>query len=168
MPFKDPEKRREYHRRYYSTPERKAIARQYRTANKEKITARKREHYLANRESVLASHRRWRQNNPEALRIYFQRLRRYNPERDGQYRLRKQEAEAGRRRPDACEVCGGTDGGIQFDHCHQRGIFRGWLCSNCNIILGFAKDNPDVLRKLIVYLERTKGLIAPQFTLPGI
>ena len=81
---------------------------------------------------------------------------------------RQQEADAGRPRPSCCDVCGAVRERIVFDHCHQRGIFRGWLCDDCNIILGHAHDDPDHLRMLIAYLERTKNLIPPQLTLPGI
>jgi hypothetical protein len=77
---------------------------------------------------------------------------------------------AGRPRPAECEVCGGppTKNGFVFDHCHQHGHFRGWLCHNCNVILGLAKDNTDRLRKLIAYLDRTRENTAPQLTLSGI
>lgn len=78
-----------------------------------------------------------------------------------------QERKAGRAKPETCEVCGGAEK-VSFDHCHQRGIFRGWLCYACNRALGCVKDDPNRLRKLIVYLERTKDFISPQLTLPGI
>lgn len=77
------------------------------------------------------------------------------------------EAEALRSKPDVCDVCGGTNR-ISFDHCHQRGIFRGWLCHPCNCVLGYANDDPNRLRQLIAYLERTKGVIPPQLVLPGL
>lgn len=87
------------------------------------------------------------------------------------HRLALQQAEALRPKPKCCEVCGDDKVRIEFDHCHERGIFRGWLCSHCNIILGHARDDPNRLRKLIAYLERTKDLttpLAPQLVLPGI
>lgn len=55
-------------------------------------------------------------------------------------------------RPDNCYVCD-APGRTVFDHCHKKGHFRGWLCNNCNTALGFAKDDPTVLRKLADYLE---------------
>ena len=59
---------------------------------------------------------------------------------------------AGRPKPEICEVCGGG-GVICFDHDHKTGKFRGWICNHCNITLGFSRDNTEVLRKLIKYLE---------------
>jgi len=58
-------------------------------------------------------------------------------------------------RPKACEVCGLPSKRICFDHCHKTGRFRGWLCTGCNTALGMAKDNPETLRKLANYLEKT-------------
>lgn len=39
------------------------------------------------------------------------------------------------------------------DHCHKTGKVRGILCSYCNRALGMMKDDPEVLRKAIKYLE---------------
>lgn len=63
-----------------------------------------------------------------------------------------QEHKAGRPKPEICEVCGGA-GRICFDHDHATGKFRGWICSHCNVTLGFARDNVEVLQKLIEYLN---------------
>jgi hypothetical protein len=55
--------------------------------------------------------------------------------------------------PEFCDVCG--DGGrICYDHDHQTGKHRGWLCHRCNTAIGFARDNPTILRGLASYLEK--------------
>lgn len=87
--------------------------------------------------------------------------------RQGARRIAQQEAAAGRPKPEHCEVCGDTEN-IHFDHCHQRGVFRGWLCHHCNTVLGLIKEDPNRLRMLAAYLERTANIIPPQLTLPGI
>lgn len=51
-----------------------------------------------------------------------------------------------------CEICGDTDK-IVFDHDHKTGKHRGWICTNCNIMLGYAKDNPAVLIAGAKYLS---------------
>lgn len=41
------------------------------------------------------------------------------------------------------------------DHCHISGKVRGILCSNCNKMLGSAKDNIDILQQAINYLKES-------------
>ena len=62
---------------------------------------------------------------------------------------------AGRPRPKLCEVCG-LEGTICFDHCHVTEKFRGWICNKCNTALGMVNDNPEVLRALAAYLEKSR------------
>ena len=117
--------------------------------------------------------RLWRRNHPDQTREYYRRWFRKNEtalrKRWREKKVRQHEDAAGRPRPDRCEVCGGTGrGSIEFDHCHTRGVFRGWLCTGCNTILGIIQDDPDRLRKLIAYLDRTKTIVPPQLSLPGI
>jgi len=60
---------------------------------------------------------------------------------------------AGRAKPEHCEVCG-SGGNICWDHDHETGEFRGWLCDACNRALGHAKEDPTRLRALALYAER--------------
>lgn len=62
-----------------------------------------------------------------------------------------------------CAVCGKHENDVDqrghkyrrlvVDHCHTTGKVRGLLCHNCNILLGHAADNPDILQKALSYLE---------------
>ena len=48
----------------------------------------------------------------------------------------------------------------RVDHDHETGAVRGLLCNGCNIVLGHAYDNPEVLKNLANYLNafsKTKG-----------
>lgn len=126
-----------------------------------------------------AQHRRWYQKNRKKIlekaktpeeraknRERARRLRQRRPSVYQDYKVALQEAEAGRPKTDYCEICGRTDLRIHFDHCHQRNIFRGWLCSNCNTVLGLVREDANCLRQLIAYLERTKDLVSRQLELP--
>ena len=118
----------------------------WRARNRTKIAEYHRARYLENPEPFKAKSNLWAQNNPEKVRAGS--------------KLRKQklrELQAGRARPDFCEVCSRKPtgrGAIHWDHSHTSNQFRGWLCSKCNMALGLVDDNPDILRKLTTYLER--------------
>ena len=51
-----------------------------------------------------------------------------------------------------CEICG-SDYVVSWDHCHDSGNFRGWLCMHCNTALGLVKDDPIILERMIAYLK---------------
>ena len=60
-----------------------------------------------------------------------------------------------------CAICetvesGHKTGSFQVDHCHSSGKIRKLLCINCNTAIGRAKDDIDILRKMITYLEAHK------------
>ena len=100
-----------------------------------------------------ATAERWRQRHPEQYReVYMKQAAR---------RRAKREALAPRPCPDICEMCGRSieNRGADFDHdhsCCEHGCsecFREWLCRQCNVILGHAHDDPELLRKLADYLD---------------
>ncbi len=62
-----------------------------------------------------------------------------------------------------CSICGTArnpcrgvkreDEFFCIDHDHETGILRGLLCTPCDLVIGNAKDDPDILRSAIAYLE---------------
>lgn len=131
----NPEKVLEQARRYRKkNPEtnKKAKAK-YREGNLEKI-----------RESDKVAQAKRRKADPEGYRIRYERWR------------NKKEAElwdiAGRPRAEQCELCLESVMTV-FDHCHNKGHFRGWICDRCNRVLGSVKDDVDLLKAMIKYLE---------------
>ena len=66
-----------------------------------------------------------------------------------------QENIAGRKKPKQCELCH-QQGRICFDHDHENGKFRGWICNKCNAVLGLVGDNVSLLAKMIEYLNNSK------------
>jgi hypothetical protein len=62
-----------------------------------------------------------------------------------------------RRSAGKCSICGRDfertgKGAACVDHCHVTGRVRGVLCSRCNTILGFADDDPLILKAAEEYL----------------
>lgn len=57
-----------------------------------------------------------------------------------------------------CALCGealpNSRRNAVVDHCHNTGKIRGVIHKKCNTALGYFKDNADVLRLAIAYLER--------------
>lgn len=64
------------------------------------------------------------------------------------------EAERRRAAGAGCDICGQRTPRMAIDHCHAKGHVRGLLCKDCNLILGWVKDDPQRLRALAAYLER--------------
>lgn len=62
-----------------------------------------------------------------------------------------------------CGICGGLPDGkwerLAVDHDHATNQVRGLLCTNCNLILGNAQDNTEILERAINYLEFHNGKI---------
>lgn len=41
-----------------------------------------------------------------------------------------------------------------IDHCHDKNIFRGFICKQCNTVLGLSYDNKDTLMRMVKYLTQ--------------
>ena len=63
-----------------------------------------------------------------------------------------------------CAICrrepsgGPRDKVLHVDHRHSDGVIRGLLCHDCNKGIGCLKDDLELLRAAIAYLERTAQL----------
>jgi len=61
-----------------------------------------------------------------------------------------------------CAICGtSSPGGIKkkfcIDHSHTTNKVRGLVCHSCNLMLGYAYDNINILREGIEYLEKSNN-----------
>ena len=54
-----------------------------------------------------------------------------------------------------CYICAKVDERqrLSVDHCHGTGSVRKLLCQPCNASLGLVKENTDVLKAMIKYIE---------------
>jgi len=129
VPYKDPERRKEYNRRYHAE----------------------------NREKHLASNRAWRDENAESYREAKRRsalLRRYGISQEQFVDLF--EAQDGACAICGTSEPGGRRNTLHIDHCHDTGKVRGLLCNPCNLMLGLAKDNPAALTRAADYLLESR------------
>jgi hypothetical protein len=57
-----------------------------------------------------------------------------------------------------CAICGKPQfkKRLSIDHNHKTDKIRGLLCNNCNILIGFAKDDIEILKEAINYLRKDK------------
>jgi hypothetical protein len=147
-----------------------AAARVWRAANPEKVKDGKRKEYLLHKEkynAYSAARYQARRANPTTRAVDLTKAReRYERDRstylDGSRvayisKVRRLERIAGRPAPALCEICGEpSKRRLDFDHDHYTGEFRGWICWRCNAVLGKVKDDTDLLDKLIVYLARAR------------
>lgn len=65
-----------------------------------------------------------------------------------------------------CAVCEEPETALSYrnnprslvvDHDHETQAVRGLLCRNCNVALGYFKDNPKIIRSAAAYLEKWKA-----------
>lgn len=143
------------------------VVKAWRAVNPEKRAAQSKRYAAKHPETRIKAVAKYRATHVEEIRVRDrvakQKERIRNPEAERRRQLafyaRKEvrlAIEAGRPRPDKCDLCH-AEGKTVFDHCHQHGNFRGWLCDRCNRTLGQVKDDPNLLRKMADYLESNNG-----------
>lgn len=54
-----------------------------------------------------------------------------------------------------CAICGSKEQ-LRLDHCHRTNKIRGVLCHYCNIGLGHFKENIELLKAAVQYLEKER------------
>ena len=130
-----------------------------------------RDYYRTHRDEALAKAKlRYKQNKDRhatAGRAYRLKNRERIAARRRGYTLNKYSISVGEyrqlfdRQGGVCAICGkpetkaikGSVCHLSVDHDHQTGRLRGLLCRACNLVLGYASDNPQVLRRAAKYIE---------------
>ena len=54
-----------------------------------------------------------------------------------------------------CECCGDSTSTLNWDHDHETGEHRGWICSNCNTGIGKLGDTLKGVQQAVDYLENS-------------
>ena len=122
-----------------------------------------------------ASDKRYAAENREKIAVYQKQYRIDHPdlrnsEWHEKYNLKKQHSLTTEQKSEwlasqenKCAICGtAAPGGCsrtnkswKIDHDHKTGFKRGLLCNACNLALGYARDNIEILRAMINYLNFT-------------
>lgn len=87
-------------------------------------------------------------------RAYYQRKRKEILDQRQKLKVIKLNIPADSKGP--CGICG-EDKPLVIDHDHKTERFRGRLCRQCNLALGGFKDNKEIVRKALEYLEKANA-----------
>lgn len=131
----------------------------YRENHKEKLQEYFKEHYQANKESKIKYQQEYYQQNKERVsRRMRERHLKLSYNLTSQQYLEKVIAQE-----NCCAICKkpehrllktGDVKPLSVDHNHTTGVVRELLCNDCNAMLGFAKENLEVLQNAINYLQK--------------
>lgn len=167
--IENPEKMRaqEKARRDANPEARRAGARDWHAANKDNQNRRAREKRAANPAPFREYEKARYHANKEKIRAQAKVNYAANPEK---YRASALRSKFGMSvehygamlawQNGVCAICSADTPGSKglkrlfIDHCHASGIVRGLLCHHCNAGIGHFKDDPGVLKKAIVYLQK--------------
>jgi hypothetical protein len=176
-------RRADARQKYWANPEKpRAAAVRSRIKHLEASRTRRREGYWKNRDVELAANREYRAQNAE--RVRSTQARRYQEHGDrlrlksrlwGERNIARRRLRVGlpaptRPEPTVCECCGGPPrkNSLALDHCHETGVFRGWLCADCNLAIGALGDNSIGLLHAISYLQWAESITHPHCVPPGV
>jgi hypothetical protein len=126
----------------------------YTKAHSKKRNGYSKEYYIKHREKSIAYSRQYQKDFPEKayLRKYKWNLKFYYGINLDTYN-KLSEIQKGN-----CAICGTNKNELKHplavDHNHTTNKIRGLLCVNCNMMIGFAKDNVLLLKKAIKYLNK--------------
>ena len=171
--------RRAYDKEYYvknreRNKEKKAASnKKYRAKSKEKKRAHNKQYHAKNKDQIAKRHKQWQDDNPEKTAAQNKKWAAKNPayykQRNtvGKFGITLEDALA--KQDNKCLICLKSEptsktGNLlrwAMDHDHAccpsgKGCpecFRGVLCSSCNRVLGYAYDDPGILRRGADYLE---------------
>jgi len=146
--------------------------------SREEKAARDKAYYIANREKILARFKAYRsthrKENASYCRAYYIAHREEFKARNRTYHITRREGIKDQRmlrvyglsqtafnslfnkQGGICAICGNADWNGQrpcIDHDHVTGKVRGLLCSKCNTAQGLIKEDPDIARAMVDYLE---------------
>ena len=118
----------------------------------EKSKAIKERYLKSHPDRIRKKNRAWRDRTPSKQSLYKRtaRIKKKFGVTIEEFELFRQS------QGDCCAICDTTEK-IFVDHNHKTGKLRGVLCSHCNSMIGFARENIAVLEKAIAYIREKNG-----------
>jgi hypothetical protein len=53
-----------------------------------------------------------------------------------------------------CECCKKVVNELKYDHDHENGKFRGWICEPCNLGIGRLGDTYEDVKNAFIYMAK--------------
>lgn len=124
---------------------------QYYIDNKNKITEKNNKYYNENKEEISRTRKELYHNDPSY------RMNR----RCIKYKITTEEFNKFKEdQKNCCAICKKHNDdcykGLFIDHCHETKKVRGLLCAECNLGIGYFKENLELLDKAKEYIVKTK------------
>lgn len=134
-----------------NTQGRKSNKKQY-EKNKEKRKADAMEYYYMNKEKCKFNKKAWYEKNKEGLILDNKLKKEFGISLDEYNSILISQNYKCACCPTKHKSPENRNHRLVVDHNHKMEHVRGLLCYNCNVAIGFIKDSPLTLRKLIDYL----------------
>jgi hypothetical protein len=138
---------------------------EYYQANRETILAKQKAYYQANKDVILVKQRAYKKmwgKTPEGIAKEKAKTEKYRERKRILWTKKKCKAygisieiydEILKNQGGRCDICK-EKSKLVIDHCHTKNQFRGILCNKCNVMLGLARDNPQILIDGAKYLGK--------------
>lgn len=129
--------------------------------------------YIKNRNEILEQHKKWYAKNKSQHVKKTNEWRRKNrfkhalissraiAKKSGHVPCTSNYIEIENAFTGKCEICGVSENKLKqrlhLDHDHKTGAFKGWLCGQCNVMLGMSGDSELILLRAISYIRKFKS-----------
>lgn len=126
---------------------------EYRKNNKENESKNKKEYYKNNKEIIDNKNKKYREDEADDTRR--------NRKLKWKYGITLEEYNSTLEEQNfCCAIChkhlSEFKRNLAVDHCHKTNKIRGLLCNSCNLVIGYADDNLDILKEAINYIKKWK------------
>lgn len=121
-----------------------------RLRNADKLAEYEKKKYAKNKGKIMANVSNWYEKNKDKVKIR-NIAKKYNVTKQ-EYINMLEEANG------VCQICQKVTTDLCVDHCHNTSKVRGLICALCNSGMGLLKDDVNIARSVVKYLQRYENL----------